>query len=237
MKKTLLLLLASKLLFAINLAPMTETLDSKSKKNIVFKVSNPSKEPVAVQFAVLKVLDTNGIEKRVETQTVEAYPTQFVLAPKESKSVRVRYMGASLPKQEEVYRIIAKELDIDVNDKKVEDTQGKVKAQIKMRFSYEGLLFVHQADAQAQLKVENFQQTPKGVTLSVSNIGTSSALPNLSNYNYFANVKGKEYLLTKKDLKDVEFKRVLAGKVNTFNLTHITTIPLKKIESLRLEKK
>jgi P pilus assembly chaperone PapD len=238
MKKIILLLVASKLLFAINLVPMTETVNSKKTKNIVFKVTNPTEEPVAVDFSVLKVLNTqNNQEKRAKTNAVEAYPTQFILSPKETKSVRVRYMGAKLPEKEEVYRVIAQELDIDVSDKKADKSDGKIKAQIKMRFSYEGLIFVHKEDAKAQLNVENISKSANGLQFTVKNSGTSSALPNISNYNYFAQSQGQEFKLTENDLKGAEFRRVLAGESNQFILANIMTVSTQKIENIRLEKK
>ena len=238
MKKIILLLVASKLLFAINLVPMTETIDSKKTKNIVFKVANPTNEPVAVDFSVLKVLNTqNNQEKRVTTNEIEAYPTQFILAPKETKSVRVRYMGSKLPEKEKVYRVIAQELDIDVSDKKEDTSDGKIKAQIKMRFSYEGLIFVHKADAKAQLSIENINKSANGLQFNVTNSGTSSALPNIANYNYFAQSQGKEFQLTQNDLKGAEFRRVLAGESNQFTLAHLMTLSAQKVENIRLEKK
>jgi P pilus assembly chaperone PapD len=238
MKKIILLLIASKLLCAINLMPMTETVDSKKKKNIVFEVTNPSEEPVAVDFSVLKVVSTkNNHEERVATHDVQAYPTQFILAPKETKSVRVRYMGSKLPSKEEVYRVIAQELDIDVSDKKVDNNDGKVKAQIKMRFSYEGLIFVHKEDAKPKLYVSNIQKSAQGLKLTISNQGTSSALPNSANYNYFAQAQGKEYKLTEEDLKGAEFRRVLAGEENSFILRNIHSLSPQRIENIRLERK
>jgi P pilus assembly chaperone PapD len=238
MKKIILLLITSKLLCAINLMPMTETVDSKKKKNIVFQVSNPSKEPVAVDFSVLKVVSTkNNHEERVATHDVQAYPTQFILAPKETKSVRVRYMGSKLPSKEEVYRVIAQELDIDVSDKKADNNDGKVKAQIKMRFSYEGLIFVHKEDAKPELHVTDVQKSPQGLQLNIANQGTSSALPNSANYDYFAQAQGKEYKLTENDLKGAEFRRVLAGANNHFTLPNIQTVSPQIIDNIRLEKK
>ncbi len=238
MKKIILLLLISKLLFAITLVPMTETIDSKKKKNIVFKVTNPTDEPVAVDFSVLKVISTkNNQEKRISTNNLQAYPTQFILSPKETKSVRVRYMGAKLPENEEVYRIVAQELDIDVSDKKTDNHNGEIKAQIKMRFSYEGLVFVHKEQAKAQLSIESIQKTAKGLQFSIKNNGTKSDLPNIVNYNYFAQSQNQEYKLTENDLKGAEFRRILAGKSNQFSLKNIQTIASQQIENIRLEKK
>ena len=239
MKKLFLFLITSNLLLAINLVPMTETLMSQKRKNIIFKVSNPTDEPVAVNFSVFKVTDNqNQKEKRESTNSVQAYPTQFVLSPKETKSVRVRYMDKKLPELEEIYRIIAQELDIDVGDKKEEDTNGKVKAQIKMRFSYEGLLFVKNEKAEVNLVIESIEQKNNGLDISITNKGTASAIPLIKQYNFFVTLKnGKEYKLTPEDLKGAEFRRVLAGKTNTFHLKNIKSVPVEKIISMRLEKK
>ena len=239
MKKLLLLLITSQLLTAITLTPMTETLTSKKQKNIIFKVFNTSPEPVAVNFSVKKVLDTdNNKEKREATTVVKAYPTQFILNPKETKSVRVRYMNSRLPDIEEVYRIIAQELDIDVSEHKKEETNGgAIKTQIKMRFSYQGLLFVHKQNAKENLSIKTFIKTSEGIDIKVNNSGNASAIPFENKYNFIVTVKGKEYILEINDLKGAEFRRVLAGKTNTFHLKNITSVPINNIESMRIEKK
>jgi len=237
MKKLFLLLITSHILFGITLVPMTETLETKKKKNIVFKVSNPTSEPVAVDFSIMKVTDTTNKELREETSLVQAYPTQFVLSPKETKSVRVRYMSNELPAKEEVYRVIAKELDIEVTDKKEENIKGKVGVNIKMRFSYEGLLFIHQKDAKSSIKIEHIQKDNRGIQLTLANSGNVSDLPSNINYDYFVTIQGQEYQLQKEDFKNTSFRRVLAGKSKILSLQNITTLPIEKIESMRVEKK
>jgi len=238
MKKILLLVLVSNFLLAINMVPLISTLDSKKKKNIIFKVSNPTAEPVAVSFSVLKVLGVeNGKEQRESTSIVQAYPSQFVLSPNETKSVRVRYMGRTLPNIEEIYRVVAQELNIDVGDNKDIDTKGKVSAKIKMRFSYEGLLFVHKKEAKEKIKIDSFNHTENGLSLMMSNSGNMNGIPSLEDYNYFASLNKKEYLLKEKDLKGLIYSRVLAGKTATYLLKNITSVPVDKITSMRLEKK
>jgi P pilus assembly chaperone PapD len=220
------------------MVPLISTLDSKKKKNIIFKVSNPTAEPVAVSFSALKVLGVvKGKEQREATSIVQSYPSQFVLSPNETKSVRVRYMGQALPEIEEIYRVIAQELDIDVSDNKDTETKKKVSAQIKMRFSYEGLLFVHKGDAKAKIKIDSFNHTSKGINLVMSNSGNMNDIPSLEDYNYFASLNNKEYLLKEEDLKGLIYSRVLAGKTATYLLKNITSVPVAKITSMRLEKK
>ena len=231
-------LIFSTYLFSVTLSPLTQTLDSKKKKHLIFTVYNPTKEPVAVDFKIVQLLDTdNNKEQREETNKVKYYPSQFVLGATESKKVRVRYMGSSLPDVEEVYRVIAKELDIDVSDKKDEEAITKVKASIKMRFTYAGLLFVHKTNAMENLKLEAFEVSPdKKITIHINNSGTASVVPNALHYNYIVTVNGKEYKLLAEDLKGAEFRRILAGKTNTFYLKNIVNLPSGKIESIKIEK-
>jgi len=238
----LFLSLTFNLLFSITLVPLTKTLSDKKDKNIIFKVTNPTSEPVAVDISVLKVISTdNNKEKREKTDKISYYPSQFVLIPKETKNVRVKYMGSGLPDIEEVYRVIAKELDIDVTDKKEEVSTGVLKAKIKLRFTYEGLLFVHKPTTKPILSI-SFKElqsvgTERAISVTISNSGTSSIVPNQGAYNYLVTIKGKEYLLQDEDMKNAEFRRVLAGKTNTFYLKHIVNLPQGKIDSIRLEKK
>ena len=237
-KAVLFFLILSSYLFSVTLSPLTQTLDSKKNKHLIFTVYNPTKEPVAVDFKIVRLLDTdNNKEQREETTKVTFYPAQFVLGATESKKIRVRYMDSSLPKVEEVYRVIAKELDIDVSDTKEEVQVSKVQAQVKMRFTYEGLLFIHKPNAMAVLKLDAFEISPnREITIHLTNNGTASIVPNALHYNYLVTVGGKEYKLLDEDLRGAEFRRILPNKTNTFYLKNIVNLPQGKIESLRIEK-
>jgi P pilus assembly chaperone PapD len=240
MKQILILsILLHSWIYAVVMSPLTQTVDSRKKIHMTFMVGNPSKEPVAVDFSVLRLIDTNNNkEQREATTNVQVYPSQFVLKGKENKKIRVRYMGKQLPDIEEVYRVIAKELDIDVTDKSVDAPEGKIKAEIKMRFTYEGLLFVKKPSSHPNLAVESIEILENRVVkIVIKNSGESSAVPNGKNYNFIATVNNKPYLLTEDDLKGAEFRRVLAGKNNTFILKNISNLPQGTISSIDLERK
>lgn len=239
MKHFVLLIFISNFLFAIDLVPLTQTVKSKRDKNILFQVSNTTSDPVAVDFSLLKVVGIkNNKEQRVDTSEVQAYPTQFILNPKETKSVRVRYMNKKLPQYEEIYRVMVKELDIDVSDKSENRNITTVHAQLKVRYSYEGLIFVHQENATANIFVESIKRTMNGIELTLKNSGNMSAIPYPNIYNYIAILAGgKEQTLLKKDLKGVDLRRVLTGKNRTFFLKNITSLPIAKIESMKIIKK
>jgi hypothetical protein len=220
------------------MTPLYATLESRKDKNIIFRVNNPTKEPVAVVVSVLELLDTNhNRERRVETDKISFYPSQFVLNPKESKNIRIRYMRKSLPLKEEVFRIIAKELNIDLSDKIIQKFDNKIKAQVKMRFSYEGLLFVKQSNFKPKLYISDIKKRNNGLEIAVTNNGKASAIPKIELYDFIATTKDGEYKLTPQDVKGAEFRRVLPYKTDTFLLKNISSIPINNIKKIRLEKR
>jgi len=237
MKKLfILILLLSNMLLAIGLMPIIQTIDSKRNKNITFSVSNGTADPVAVRFSIEAVtMSKERKEIRSKTDKVSYYPSQFILNPKETKKVRVKYMSNSLPEIEEIYRVIVKELDIDVKDKP-RATRNKVKAKINLRYSYEGLLFVHSAKSKANLSISSIAHKGKSLIVHIQNQGQISALPVIEYYHYIATLKnGKEHPLTKKDLLGTNAHRVLPGRTSTFKLSHIKSVPVKSIQNLRIE--
>ena len=237
-KYILLLLLLSSVVYGVTLFPMSADMVSKKSRKVLFTVSNPTKEPVAVEFSILRLLNTdNNKEKRVKTSNVTYYPSQFVLAPGKSRNIRVRYMKNSLPKSEEVYRVIASELDIDVSDRKANTLKKRIKANIKFRFTYEGLLFVSDGKAYPKLEISSFEQREGVVDIVVQNSGTKSEILSSDNYNIIATVNSKEYLLTKEDLQEAEFRRILPRKSNRYTLKYIKNLPHGMITNMRLELK
>jgi P pilus assembly chaperone PapD len=236
MKKALLFLtLLSTSLFSITMSPLMQTVDSKKNKNMIFTVNNPTKNPVVVDFsATLLVSTDNNKEKKEETNKVTIYPSAFSIPSKGSQKVRVRYMGSSLPEIEEVYRIVATELDKNLVDEEDEQAGGKVSAQIKIRFSYSGLLFVREPNSSPKLEIVSFERIPTGgIKIDIKNSGKASAVPNANRYNFIIKIQNKLYKLTEDDLKKAEFRRVLAGKTNTFLLKNVQ-LPIGKIDSVVL---
>ncbi len=238
MKFIILLVLSLSSLHSITMTPLYATLESRNDKHIIFRVTNPTKEPVAVVISVLELVDTdNNREERIETDKVSYYPSQFVLNPQETKNVRIRYMRKALPPQEEVFRVVAQELNIDLSDKMVQRLDKKIKAEVKMRFSYEGLLFVKQPDNKPNLYISAFHKQREGVEIEVTNSGEASAIPNIELYDFIVTTKDREQKLTIDDVKGAEFRRVLHGRTNNFLLKRISSVSVNAIKKIRLEEK
>ena len=227
-------------LIAISLTPLYHTMDDKRELKTMFTVQNSSNRPVAVKFAVLALVDTdNNRESRVASSKVNFYPSQFVLDAKSSKNVRVSYLGKSLPKVEEVYRVVANELNVNVADKKIiKKEDNKISGSLTMRFSYAGLLFVRDASAKAHLKVESFQQLSDGtVEIVIVNNGTASTLMSSKQYSLKVMVNNQLYTLDENDLKNSQFRRILPHKSNRYILKDIQSLPKGTITSIRVEKR
>ena len=238
MRFIILVVLSLSSLYSITMTPLYATLESRKDKHIIFRVTNPTKEPVAVVISVLELVDTdNNREERIETDKVSYYPSQFVLNPQETKNVRIRYMKRSLPPKEEVFRVVAQELNIDLSDKMVKRLHKKIKAEVKMRFSYEGLLFIKKPDNEPNLFISAFHKRREGMEIEVTNSGNASAIPNTELYDFIVTIKNREHKLTKDDVKGAEFRRVLHGKTNRFLLKRVSSILVKDIEKIRLEEK
>lgn len=239
MKKAVVVLcLMSMSLYSITMSPLMQTVDSKKSKNMIFTVKNPSKRPVVVDFSAMKLVGTNNNKETTEeTKKVSIYPFSFAIASGGSQKVRVRYMGSALPELEEVYRIVATELDKSLEDEKDAKGTAEVSAQIKIRFSYSGLLFVKKPNFEAKLEIVNFERVSgSGIKIDIKNSGKASAVPIQSRYEFIVTIQNQRYKLTQDDLKKAEFRRILAGKTNTFVLKN-AQLPEGKIESIQLQRK
>ena len=234
----LLLLLISNALFAITMSPLMQTVDSKKSRHMIFTVNNPTKKPVVVDFSAMHLVGTNNNKEQTEeTKKVAVYPSAFAIPSRGSQKVRVRYMGSSLPELEEVYRIVATELDKNLEDVSDEKSVAGLAAEIKIRFSYSGLLFVKKPNLQPKLEIVNFERmSTGGIKIEIKNSGKASAVPNLNRYDFIVTMANKVYKLTEDDLKKAEFRRVLAGKTNTFMLKNVQ-LPQAKIDSMIIQRK
>lgn len=222
------------------MTPMYSTMDSRKNLQTMFTIKNPTDKPVAVDFSVLQLIDTdNNKEQRIKSSKVAFYPSQFVLDSNSTKNVRVRYMKKTLPEQEEVYRVIAQELNVDVEDRDVENTKDEgIQAKIKMRYSYEALLFVKNRKVTAQLKIASFNvPSANDITITIENMGGASTIFNTTEYNLIVSINNKDYILKNDDLKNAEFRRILAQKSNTYHLQYVKSLPSGTISSIRIEKK
>ena len=233
MKYTIVLFIVFPLyLGGVILTPLVEHINDIKQSRLVFTVSNPQKEPVACEFTILRLKGvTPTSEEREETDDFIFFPSQFILKAGEKKIVRVRYMKNQILDSESIYRIIAKELDVNLGFDT--NTTG-----LKFRFSYEGLIFVAPKGLKPNLKIVSYSKKDDGLEIVVENIGNKSDVLCSEFSNLYFKIDSKEYKLSKKECIKANFRRVFPSAKHTYILKNFTTIPIEgnKIESLEIRK-
>lgn len=140
----------------------------------VFQLSNTASEPQAVEMAVQSWgVDETGQEVNADADAeFEVYPRQFVLQPKATQAVRVRWKGGKVA-QERAYRVIAEQLPVDF----VKETEG---GPLKFLVVYRAALYVSPANAKSKVEVERFsaeqQKGAKVLRVVLANTGTAHTL-------------------------------------------------------------
>lgn len=216
MKYVLIGVLLAQSLFSVQLTPITQRIDSTKGRNITFAVKNTDKDMAAAECSILKVVghDKNGVEIREETDDVVIYPSQIVLQVKEDKGVRVNYTKSTLPAKEEVYRVLATQLSLNLK----EETKGtKVKGKMKFVFSYEGLLFVGEKEEKAIISstIENISND--SFSIKMHNDGIASHFVHVKHFDFKIKTENGTIDLDEKDFGKFSGIRLLPDE--TFILT------------------
>ncbi len=111
---------------------------SGTGSNQLFLVENNTGVPVSVQIRIAnREIDVDGGETtRDNEKDFTIFPAQMILAPHSSRSVRVQWIGNPNLKEENVYRIIAEQLPVNLSKDKPKTSS------VKFLVSYYGALFV-----------------------------------------------------------------------------------------------
>jgi P pilus assembly chaperone PapD len=220
------------LLLGVQMTPMIAEVNPFKKKSN-FQITNYSDKYIAVEFTILKIQDTTIKETRVETEDFLVYPSQFILPPKSSKNVRTHYINNTIQEQEQVYRTIARELDIEIND----TNQSKKKSGITFKFIYEGLIFVGTDDFKSNLKITSITQKNDIIKMTIENTGNKSDIITTNNYEIKAIKNNKSYTLKKELSHKIKFRRILPFSKHTYTFSISKTFPeIKGIDTLVLKR-
>ncbi|MGZ3795078.1 MAG: fimbrial biogenesis chaperone [Pseudobdellovibrionaceae bacterium] len=188
-----------------------------------FTVTNAEPTKLAVQVTIVpREPDINGKEEYKESdkidETFRIFPSQLVLEPKESRTVRVTYIGNSQVTSELAYRIIAEELPVDLDDPSKVYTKAVAKITISSR--YIGSLYVTPKTAKSEIVVEAKQSetASTNLILDITNKGTAHQVYRKPIVKVFSKATGKEIQLAEDDIKPLMSQNVLAGRTRRFNL-------------------
>lgn len=210
---------------AVILHPLTGEFTATNEQ-LIFKITNPSSEMVAVEITTTEIIETTANEEITkESDSMIVYPEQVVLQPKESKALRVAFTD-EVGNKERLFRLNVDELDLNIGDNKKSEN-----ASVKVRFNYKGMLIVHNNNKrEPKLAITNFKENKENFTFTISNSGNASTYIKFEGSDCLTALleNGKKLKLTADHFKNSNYlvmKRILPNK----SLTYV----IKKDDSLK----
>ena len=203
---------------------------SGSGASSAFTVTNTGANRIPVQVSIVaREPDIAGKEVYKETEKVNEmfriFPSQIVLKPKETRTLRIRYVGSPKVKSELAFRIIAEELPVNVSD------PGKVYttavAQVNITTRYIGSLYVTPSGAAPNVSVDvkRVEIPGKNLELTITNRGTSHQVIKSPIVRIKPIRGGKEIVLPATEVKSLVNQNILSSKTRKFNLAWPSNLP------------
>lgn len=194
-------------------SPITLSLTTTGKTNhAIVQVINRESFPIPIMIRVTerKQLE-NGEEDRPDTSEIAVFPSQFLLDPKETKSIKVSWQGGETLPAEKAFRIIVEEVPVEFSAKSAD------RGAVKILINYVGSIYVNSDKTAGELVLESVNGTEdkKSIGLLFANKGTAHAFLKSPSIELTAKaINGlpeKKITLEKKSLESAEGKNVLAS--------------------------
>ena len=218
------ILLAFPLLYSFTFSPMSQTIDlSENQKGTQYLIENSTSEPMAVELSVQeRKMNEKGEETLTDTKEMMILPPQIIVPPGDKRTVRVNWLGKDTPSQEKNFRVIAEQLDLDVNQK------PKKKGGVKMLMKYMATLYLSPKDSESKIEVASFSSKKDELKLVVENSGNKHQILGSPKITFKDGDKKTEF--TTNDLKGLAGENVLAKSKREFVIkTDKTVSPKSKV--------
>lgn len=158
---------------AFKISPFKTSMEPIPQASQVYRIENNSDESIAVQISVQNwEITPDGTEINTDAEDEFAvFPAQVVLKPRESRGVRIQWLGDAAPAQERAYRVLAEQ--IPANLAGVPD-EG---ARLKFLLRFKAGLYMTPEDAQgADIRVVDTAVQGDTLRLTLQNNGASHVL-------------------------------------------------------------
>ncbi len=165
--------------------------------------------PIIIRVTERKLLE-NGEEDRPDTADLAVFPSQFLLEPKESKSIKISWQGGETLPNEKAYRIIVEEVPVEFNAKTAN------KGAVRILINYVGSIYVNSDKTEGNLVLEKIdsKEDSKFLTFLFNNSGSAHTVIKSPSIELTAKATSslpeKKLLLEKNILAPAEGKNVLA---------------------------
>lgn len=192
-----------------------------------FVVRNTHEEPVALQIEMFqRSADETGKELRQpEYDDFIITPPQLVLAPGQSQSIRVQWVGDSDPDMELSYRMIVEQLPIPYAK---EDAGSNRVTDISLGIRYEAALYVvpREGDPAAEITQAESIETETGekiLRLTIKNTGQRRAI--LQEPSVTVTTNGQSTTLSGDSIPVLSNYNIIAGTQAVFDIPWPESVP------------
>lgn len=142
-----------------------------------FEIINDGSERVALTVSVLTLeRDEAYIETNRDAEDdFLVYPAQIVLSPGKRQTLRVTWLGNAKPARELTYRLVVKQVPIELLDPKAKPSP-ELEGRVRVMLAYRGTLFIRPPKALPSIAVEARSESNNALVLTLVNHGTAVGL-------------------------------------------------------------
>ncbi|MFP4151271.1 MAG: molecular chaperone [Alkalispirochaeta sp.] len=156
---------------AFQLVPMSAVIETDAPSPVeVFSINNTTPEAIAIQLrTVTREILPDGTEVNNDArEQLQVFPSQLIVPPGTTQTVRVRWTGATVPDRELPFRLVAEQLPINL-DRETEDNSG-----VRFMLRYRATVYVRPPDTAPEITVLDVATDPEAetVTITVENRGS-----------------------------------------------------------------
>lgn len=225
----LLALAAFPFLYAFTFSPMSQTIDlSENQKGTQYLIENSTSEPMAIELSVQeRKMNIKGEETLSDTKEMMVLPPQIIVPPGDKRTIRVNWLGKEIPKEEKNFRVIAEQLDLDVNQK------PKKKGGVKMLMKYMATLYLTPKDAESKITITSFSFENKELKMLIENSGNKHQI--LGNPKIVFTHDDKKTEFTDPDLKGLAGENVLGNSKREFVIKTDKAVSPKSKVSIKVD--
>lgn len=227
MNRSLTLLLLT-LCSAFTFSPMSESIKiEENQKTAQYFIENPTDQKMAIELTVKeREMNEKGEENLSDTTEMQIFPPQVIIPPGDKRTIRVNWTGKVPPSKEKNFRVIAEQLDLDVEQKK------KKKSGVKMLMKYMATLYLTPENVEAELNVLSYQKTHDELLLTIKNTGKKHQI--LAEPKIIFKSDKKTVELNSKELQGLAGENILSESQRIFVIKTKASIPEKAKVSIKV---
>lgn len=225
-----LLLVSTQPSLAFKIEPISRTFTpTGSNATQSYELTSDKLQPEAVEITIVKrKMDLDGKETyEPADDDFLIYPPQIILQPKTSQTVRVTWLGDPAPQQEIAYRLVSKQVPINLKKPEIGKT-NRTAGKVEVLLTYMGSLYVRPENVQSKVVVDSVivQNDKKGkpaIALVLDNQGSARA--SLRTFSLNLTSGSKTVTLKPDQVEAIKSQTILAKSKRRFVFSYPIDLP------------